>query len=64
MSTLKVASLLFLAGAVGVIVAVLIGPSQPTDYLLNASLASFALGAVVLILHIFINLWADFTRSA
>jgi hypothetical protein len=64
MSTLKIASLFGLAGALGLIVAVLIGPSEPTDYLLDASFICLALGGFFVLLHVLINLWTDFTRPA
>ncbi len=63
MSAPKIASLLGLVGALGVILAVLIGPSERTDYLLDASFVCLALGGLILILYVLINLWADFTGS-
>ncbi len=63
MSAPKVASLLGLAGALGLILAVLMGPSEPTDYLLDASFVCLALGGLIMVLHVLINLWADFTGS-
>jgi hypothetical protein len=64
MSAPKFASLLGLAGALGVIIAVLIGTSERADYLLDAAFVCLALGGVTMLLHVVINLWTDFNRSS
>jgi len=64
MSAQKIAFLFGLAGALGLIVAVLMGPSDPTSYLIDASLVSVALGGFFMLVHVVVALWTDFTRSA
>jgi hypothetical protein len=63
MSAPKIASLFCLAGALGLIVAVLVGTSQRTEYLLDVSFACIALGGLTVLLHVLRNLWSDFTES-
>ena len=63
MSALKIALLFGLAGALGLIVAVLMGPSDPTGYLIDASLTSIALGGFFMFVHAVVTLWTDFSRS-
>lgn len=64
MSTLpKVTSLFGLAGVVLLIVSVLVGPPDRSDHtLVDASFACLALAGVTILLHVFVNLWADFAR--
>lgn len=63
MTTPKIASLFGLAGALGLIIAVLMGTSERTDLLLDASFVCLALGGVILIIHVLVNLFADFAES-
>jgi hypothetical protein len=63
MSAPKLASLLGLAGVLGLIIAVLLGPSERADDLLDVAFVCLALGGVTMLLHVFINLWMDFARS-
>ena len=64
MSAPKIAALLGLAGMFGVVVSVLLGKLQGADYLLDAAFVCLVLACVVMILHVLIGLWRDFTRSA
>jgi ABC-type nitrate/sulfonate/bicarbonate transport system permease component len=64
MTTPKIASLFGLAGALGVIASVLMGTSERADYLLDASFVCFVLAGVLVLMHVLINVWNDFTRSS
>jgi hypothetical protein len=48
----------------GVMASVLLGKLAGADYLLDAAFLCLSLAGVILILHVFIGLWTDFTRSA
>ena len=63
MSAPKIASLLGLAGVLGLILSVLMGTSERSDYLLDASFVSLALGGLTVLAHVLINLWKDFAAS-
>jgi hypothetical protein len=64
MSTPKIAALLGVAGMLGVIVSVMLGKLSGADYLLDAAFVCLVLAGVIMILHVAIGLWTDFTRSA
>jgi hypothetical protein len=64
MSTPKIATLLAIAGAFGVIISVMLGTLTGADYLLDAAFVCLVLAGVIIMLHGLIGLWADFTRSA
>lgn len=63
MSTPKIAALLAAAGMIGVVVSVLLGKLPGADYLLDAAFVCLVLSGVVVILHVLIGLWTDFSRS-
>jgi predicted transcriptional regulator len=64
MSAPKIAALLGAAGFFGVVVvAIILGKFAWADYLLDAAFVCLGLAAVIMILHFFIALWKDFTRS-
>jgi hypothetical protein len=63
MSAPKIAALLGVAGIFGVVVSVLLGKLQGADYLLDAAFVCLALAGAIMILHVLIGLWRDFTRS-
>jgi hypothetical protein len=63
MSAPKIASLLTIAGLLGVLVSVILGKLSGADYLLDASFVCLGLAGIIVILHVLIGLWADFTRS-
>jgi predicted transcriptional regulator len=64
MSAPKIAALLGAAGFFGVVVvAIILGKFAWADYLLYAAFVCLGLAAVSMILHFFIALWKDFTRS-
>ena len=46
------------------VVSVLLGKLQGADYLLDAAFVCLALAGVIMILHVLVGLWRDFTRSA
>jgi uncharacterized membrane protein YfcA len=64
MSTPKIAALLAAAGMIGVVVSVLLGKLSGADYLLDAAFVCLVLAGVIMILHVVIRLWTDFSRSA
>jgi hypothetical protein len=64
MSAPKIATLLAIAGTFGVIVSVMLGPLTGTDYLLDAAFVCLVLAGVIMMLHVMLGLWTDFTRSA
>jgi uncharacterized membrane protein YfcA len=64
MSTPKIAALLAVAGMIGVVVSVLLGKLPGADYLLDVAFVCLVLAGVIMILHVLIGLWRDFTRSA
>jgi hypothetical protein len=64
MSAPKIASLLTIAGLLGVLVSVILGKLPGADYVLDAAFVCFGLAAIVLISHVLIRLWTDFTSSA
>jgi hypothetical protein len=64
MSAPKIATLLAIAGAFGVIISVMLGTLTGADYLLDAAFVCLVLAGVIIMLHVLIGLWADFTRSA
>jgi hypothetical protein len=64
MSAPKIATLLAIAGMFGVVVSVVLGTLVGADYLLDASFVCLVLAGVVIMLHVLIGLWSDFTRSA
>jgi hypothetical protein len=64
MSAPKIAALLAIAGAFGVIISVMLGTLTGADYLLDAAFVCLVLAGVIIMLHVLIGLWADFTRSA
>ena len=63
MSAPKIATLFAAAGLFGVIVSVMLGKLSGADYLLDASFVCLALAGIIMILHVLIGLWADFTKS-
>jgi hypothetical protein len=64
MSAPKIAALLAMAGTFGVIVAVMLGTITGADYVLDAAFVCLVLAGVIMMLHVLIGLWTDFTRSA
>jgi hypothetical protein len=64
MSAPKIAGLLALAGMFGVLVSVMLGKLPGADYLLDGAFVCLALAGVIMILHVLIGLWTDFTRFA
>jgi hypothetical protein len=64
MSAPKIATLLAIAGSFGVIISVMLGTLTGADYLLGAAFVCLVLAGVIIMLHVLIGLWADFTRSA
>ena len=64
MSAPKIATLLAIAGTFGLIVSVVLGPLTGADYLLDASFVCLALAGVIMMLHVMLGFWTDFTRSA
>jgi hypothetical protein len=64
MSAPKIAALLAVAGLFGLILSVMLGPLTGTDYLLDVSFVCLVIAGVIMMLHVLIALWADFTRSA
>ena len=64
MSTPKIATLLAIAGTFGVIISVILGTLTGADYLLDTAFVCLALSGVIVMLHVLIGLWTDFTRSA
>src|ERR1700732_4320387 len=64
MSAPKIATLLGIAGMFGVVVAVMLGTLPGADYLLDTAFVCLLLAGVIMILHVLIGLWSDFTRSA
>jgi hypothetical protein len=64
MSAPKIAGLLAVAGMFGVVVSVMLGKLPGADYLLDGAFVCLALAGVIMILHVLIGLWTDFTRSA
>ena len=64
MSAPKIATLLAIAGMFGVIVSVMLGTFSGTDYLLDAAFVCLVLAGVIMMLHVLLGLWTDFTRSA
>jgi hypothetical protein len=63
MSAPKIAALLGAAGLLGVVLSVMLGKLSGADYLLDAAFVCLALAGVIMILHVLIGLWTDFTRS-
>jgi hypothetical protein len=63
MSAPKIATLFAAAGLFGVIVSVMLGKLSGADYLLDVSFVCLAAAGIIMILHVLIGLWADFTRS-
>jgi hypothetical protein len=47
-----------------VIVSVILGKLPDADYVLDAAFVCFGLAAIVVIWHVLIGLWRDFTSSA
>jgi hypothetical protein len=64
MSAPKIASLLAIAGTFGLIISVMLGTVTGGDYLLDASFVCLVLAGVIMMLHVILGLWTDFTRSA
>jgi hypothetical protein len=64
MSTPKIAALLAVAGMIGVVASVLLGKLPGADYLLDVAFVCLVLAGVIVILHVLIGLWRDFSRSA
>jgi proteasome assembly chaperone (PAC2) family protein len=64
MSAPKIATLLGIAGMFGVVIAVMLGTLPGADYLLDTAFVCLVLAGVIMILHVLIGLWTDFTRSA
>jgi hypothetical protein len=64
MSAPRIATLLGAAGLFGVVISVMLGKLPGADYVLDASFVCLALAGIVMILHVLIGLWADFTGSA
>jgi hypothetical protein len=64
MSALKIAALLGVAGAFGVMVSVILGRLLWADYLLDAAFVCLAAAGVIMVLHVLVGVWTDFTRSA
>ncbi len=64
MSAPKIATLLAIAGAFAIIISVMLGTLTGADYLLDAAFVCLALAGVIMMLHVLIGLWTDFTRSA
>ena len=64
MSAPKIAALLAIAGTFGVIISVVLGTLTAADYLLDAALVCLVLSGVIVMLHVLIGFWIDFTRSA
>jgi hypothetical protein len=61
MSAPKIASLFGLVGASGLIIAVLIGTSEWTDDLLDASFICLVFAGLTMLLYVLVNLWKDFS---
>ena len=64
MSAPKIAALLCAAGLSGVVLSVMLGKLPGADYLLDAAFVCLGLAGVIVILHVLIGLWTDFSRSA
>ncbi|MGZ3294700.1 MAG: hypothetical protein ACXU9D_15690 [Xanthobacteraceae bacterium] len=64
MSAPKIATLLAIAGTFGLIVSVMLGTLNGADYLLDASFVCLVLAGVIMMLHVILGLWTDYTRSA
>jgi hypothetical protein len=64
MSAPKIATLLAIAGTFGVIISVMLRTLTGADYLLDASFVCLVLAGVIMMLHVILGLWSDFTRSA
>jgi hypothetical protein len=64
MSAPKIAALLSIAGTFGLIASVLLGTLAGADYLLDASFVCLVLAGVIMMLHMVLGLWTEFTRSA
>lgn len=64
MSSLKIATLLGIAGVFGVMLSVILGRFLWADYLLDAAFVCLVAAGVVLVSHVLNGLWTDFTRSA
>lgn len=64
MSAPKIAILLAIAGTFGVIVSVMLGTLTAAGYLLDAAFICLVLAGVIMMLHVILGLWTDFTRSA
>ncbi len=64
MSAPKIAILLAIAGMFGVIVSVMLGTLSGADYLLDAAFVCLVLAGVIMMLHVLLGLWTEFTRSA
>lgn len=64
MSAPKIAALLAMAGTFGVIVSVMLGTVTGADYLLDAAFVCVVLACVIMMLHLVVGLWTNFTRSA
>jgi hypothetical protein len=64
MSAPKIAALLGAAGLFGVVPSVMLGKLPGADYLLDAAFVCLGLAGVIMILHVLIGLWTDFSRSA
>jgi hypothetical protein len=63
MSAPKIATLLGAAGMFGVVVSVMLGKLPGADYMLDAAFVCLVLAGVIVILHVLIGLWTDFSRS-
>ena len=46
------------------IISVMLGTLTGADYLLDAAFVCLVLAGVIMMLHVMIGLWTDFTRSA
>ena len=64
MSAPKIAALLAIAGTFGLIVSVVLGTLSGADFLLDASFVCLVLAGVIMMLHLILGIWTDFTRSA
>jgi hypothetical protein len=64
MSAPKIAALLAIAGTFGMIVSVMLGTLTGADYLVDTAFVCLVLAGVIMMLHMLIGLWTDFTRHA
>ena len=60
----KIASLLGLAGVLGMIVASILGTSAAADYVLVAFFVCLVLAGLLVLVHATIKFWIELNRSA